>query len=495
MSIRPPDTTPALPPKRQRRIVLGLMMGVALSSLDSMVVATALPTIAGDLGGLSQIAWIVIAYAVATTAVIPLYGKLSDVFGRRPIFLLAIILFIVGSVWSGLAQNLPELIGARALQGLGGGGLIGLAQTVIGDVVPPRERGRYQGYIGVVVALMSIIGPSVGGIVTDAFSWRWIFLANLPLGLIAMISTSRVLRGAPQQRVRHSIDYLGSVLLLLFVVPLVLGLFRVPDAGLADPVTIALLGSGVLFLGAFLWRQLVAREPIMSLSLFRLPDFRRASLAGFCVGLATAGITLYFPLLLQTVKGLSAAESGLLFIPQSLSLMAMNLVCGRIISRTGRYKAVLVAGLFTLAASAALLALLPGDAPVWPYVIGIVLFGVGIGCSTPVLMLVVQNAVGPDQLGVATATLAFTRSMGTTLGTAVFGTITTAVLVSRLGSGTDYLSAAPSDVAALPPALRDAVLSGITDAVGAVFAVSIPIGIAAAVLALAIRETPLRARV
>ncbi|MCU1513682.1 MAG: hypothetical protein JWO10_772 [Microbacteriaceae bacterium] len=481
-----------LSPARIRLIIGGLMAGVALSSLDHQIIATALPTVVGDLGGLDQISWVITAYLLASTAVTPLYGKISDILGRRPVFLTAIIIFLIGSMGAGLAQNMTQLIVLRAIQGVGGGGLISLAQTVIGDISTPRDRAKYQGYIGVVVATCSVLGPALGGVITDLASWRWVFFINVPVGIVALVTVSSVLKYVPQQRVQRSIDYLGSILLVVAIVAFVLGLFRGPKQGWDDPVTMALIGGGLLVGVLFVIRQRVAPEPIMSLNLFRIPNFRWATVAAFAVGFASTGVTLYFPLLLQAVKGLSASQSGLAFIPETFALMAMNIIGGRIISRTGRYKYVLVSGLVLLTASLTLLALLPVAAPVPVYVLGTVLFGLGIGCTTPVLMLIVQNSVDSTQIGVGTGTVTFSRAVGGTLGAAAVGTVVSSAMVMLAGANAKFIDRSPAEIWNLPTAQRDGIIESLHISIGFAFAICIPLAIASVFFALLIKEVTLR---
>jgi EmrB/QacA subfamily drug resistance transporter len=491
--------------QRELRIVLGgLMLGMLLAALDQTIVATALPTIVGDLGGLNHLSWVVTAYLLTSTAVTPLWGKLSDLYGRRGTFQAAIAIFLAGSMLSGLSQNMGELIGFRALQGLGGGGLMALAMAIVGDLVPPRERGRYQGYFGAVFALASVGGPLLGGYFTDQLSWRWIFYVNLPLGVAALAVTTVVLR-IPFRRVRRRIDYLGSVLLVAAVSCVVTA---TTWGGITFPwgsaQIIGLAVAAVVLLALFVAWEARTSEPILPLHLFRNPIFTVACAITGLLGLALFGAVVYLPEYLQVVRGASAISSGLQLMPLTLGIVVASAGSGQLVSRTGRYKVFPIVGATLLTAGFWLLthiqaatstAVLSG----WMLVIGL-----GIGCIMQIAVLAVQNAVTYQDLGTATSATVFFRLLGGSLGTALFG----AVLLNRLQrnlavllpSGTGgrarldlgSLEGAPQQLRALPGSVLQPLLDAFVRSYQAVYWWAIPFAVATLLLALLLREAPLR---
>jgi len=491
--------------QRQLRIVFaGLMLGLLLAALDQTIVATALPTIVGDLGGLNHLSWVVTAYLLTSTAVTPLWGKLSDLYGRRGTFQAAIAIFLAGSMLSGLSQNMGELIAFRAVQGLGGGGLMALALAIVGDLVSPRERGRYQGYFGAVFALASVSGPLLGGYFTDQLSWRWIFYVNLPLGVAALIVTTVVLR-IPFRRVRRRIDYLGSLLLVAAVSCVVTA---TTWGGTTFPwgsvQIIGLAVVAVVVLVLFVAWEARASEPILPLHLFRNPIFTVASAITFLLGLALFGAVVYLPEYLQVVQGASAIRSGLQLIPLTLGIVIASAGSGQLVSRIGRYKVFPVVGATLLTVGFWLLthiqvgtstAVLSG----WMLVVGL-----GIGCIMQIAVLAVQNAVAYQDLGTATSATVFFRLLGGSLGTALFG----AVLLNRLQhnlavllpSGTTgqtpvdlgSLQGAPQQLRALPGPILHALLEAFARSYQVVYRWAIPFAVATLLLALLLREAPLR---
>jgi EmrB/QacA subfamily drug resistance transporter len=491
--------------QRQLRVVFGgLMLGMLLAALDQTIVATALPTIVGDLGGLNHLSWVVTAYLLTSTAVTPLWGKLSDLYGRRGTFQAAIVIFLAGSMLSGLAQNMGELIAFRAVQGLGGGGLMALAMAIVGDLVSPRERGRYQGYFGAVFALASVSGPLLGGYFTDQLSWRWIFYVNLPLGITALIVATVVLR-ISFRGVRRRIDYLGSLLLVAAVSCVVTA---TTWGGTTFPwgsvQIIGLAVAAVVLLLLFLAWEARASEPILPLHLFRNPIFTVAVAITGLLGLALFGAVVYLPEYLQVVQGASAISSGLQLIPLTLGIVIASAGCGQLVSRTGRYKVFPVVGAVLLTAGFWLLthiqvgtstAVLSG----WMLVVGL-----GIGCIMQIAVLVVQNAVAYQDLGTATSAVVFFRLLGGSFGTALFG----AVLLNRLqrnlavllpsgtGGGAQVdlgsLQGAPQQLRALPGPILHALLEAFARSYQVVYRWAIPFALATLVLALLLREAPLR---
>ena len=489
-------------------VMSGLMLGMLVAALGQTVVATALPTIVGELGGQDQLAWVVSATLLTSTASTPLWGKMSDLYGRRPLFQAAIVVFLVGSVLCGLSQSMGQLIGFRAVQGLGIGGLMALSQAIIGDIVSPRERGRYQGYMGSVFGLASVGGPLIGGFLVDGPGWRWCFYVGVPIGVAAFVVTNRVLT-MPFTRRDHQVDYLGAALIVGGVSLLLLLLSLAgKEFGWGSAEAIGMGIGSVVLLGLAVVQERRAAEPIIPPRLFKIPTFRITSLAGFIVGVAMFGAIVYLPQYLQIVKGQSPTRSGLLTIPLMVGLMAMSIGSGRVITRTGRYKAFPVVGLVVVAVGLGLFSLLGVDTPLPVAGAYMVVLGAGLGMVMQVLVLAVQNAVPHRDLGTATSAATFFRSMGGALGVAVFG----AVLSNRLGTyipdrlaaadldvpaggGTGDLLGTPDAIAALPAPVRDAVLSGFADSLSDIYTLAIPIALLGFLVVLFLPELPLRTSV
>ncbi|GAB1818294.1 MDR family MFS transporter [Herbidospora sp. RD11066] len=424
--------------EEQRRdiwVVIGaLMLSLLLAALDQTIVSTALPTIVREFGGLDHLSWVVTAYLLASTVSTPLWGKLGDQYGRKPLFQAAIVIFLAGSALCGLAGNMTELIAFRALQGLGGGGLIVLAMAIVGDVVPPRERGRYQGYFGGVFAVASVVGPLAGGLFVDHLSWRWVFYVNLPIGVAALVAVAMTLPARPG-RTRHVIDYLGAVLLTVAVGCLVL----VTTWGgtvyeWSSPPVLLLALAAVVFGALFVVAERRAAEPILPLRLFRLPVVAVTSAMGFVVGFAMLGGLAYLPLFLQVAHGVSPTLSGVYLLPMMGGLLATSITTGRVISRTGRYRRFPIAGMAIMTVAMLLLRTLDETTSMW--LVGTYLFtlGVGIGLVMQVLVIAVQNAVDYADLGVATSTATFFRSIGGSFGVSVFGSIFAGELAAHGGT-------------------------------------------------------------
>ncbi len=494
------DRQPTQVTHRQILVVLtGLMLGLFLAALDQTIVATALPTIVGEFGGLDHLSWVVTAYLLASTVTSPLYGKISDLYGRKVVFQTAIGLFLVGSILCGFSQNMAQLISFRAIQGLGAGGLIVMALTIVGDVVSPRERGRYQGYFGAVFGLASIAGPLLGGWFVDNFSWRWVFYINLPLGLVALFVTATVLN-IPFHRQDHRIDYPGAGLLVGGVSSLLLvTVWGGREYEWGSPLIIALAVVGLVLVGLFLWWEARTEEPILPLRLFRDRTFALTSAAGFVVGLAMFGGIIFLPLFLQIVVGASATNSGLLLLPMMVGIIGMSVISGRLISRTGRYKIFPVIG--TMLASLALFLLSTmGVGTTLPVAsVYMLILGAGLGLVMQVLVLAVQNSVQPRDLGVATSASTFFRSLGGSFGTALFGAIFTSQVAANIARnlpgadpGGGDLTSSPGVIAQLPEAVRVGVIQAFADSTSTVFLAAVPFAIAAFVVVLLLPELPLR---
>jgi EmrB/QacA subfamily drug resistance transporter len=485
-----------------RVIFGGLMLVLLLASLDQTIVATALPTIVGDFGGLEHISWVVSAYLLGQTAVTPLYGKLGDLYGRKRVLQSAIVIFLVGSALCGAAQSLGMLIAFRAIQGFGGGGLIVLTMAAVGDVVTPRERGRYQGVFGAVFGVSSVIGPLLGGLFVDNLSWRWIFYVNLPVGLIAFVVLGATLPAVASKR-HPRIDYAGAALLGTALAAIVVVTSLGGSTWAWDSPQILGIGAlALVLLAAFVLVERRAPEPVLPLRLFQNRVFAVGGAIGLIVGFALFGAVTFLPLFFQTVNGAGPTEAGLRLIPLVGGLLITSIASGQIISRVGRYKAFPIIGTALIVVGFVLLSTMDTHTHGLRAVFDLLVLGLGLGGVMQVLVLAVQNAVDYADLGVATSGATLFRSIGGAIGTATFGAIFTHELSGQLAAGAGGRGAAlaasggrlsPGQLHSLPPGIRDTYLNAFTHSLSTVFVVAALIAAVAFVLTWFLPERPLRA--
>ncbi|MEU0069377.1 MFS transporter [Streptomyces sp. NPDC006332] len=483
-----------------------LLLGMLLAALDSTIVSTALPTIVSELGGLDHLSWVVTAYLLASTAATPLWGKLGDQYGRKRLFQMAIVIFLVGSVLCGAAQDMPQLIAFRALQGLGGGGLMVLSMAIVGDLVPPRERGRYQGMFGAVFGTTSVLGPLLGGLFTEHLSWRWVFYVNLPVGVVALAVIATALR-IPRKSTRHVIDYLGTFLIASVATCLVLvASLGGTTWGWGSPQIVGLAVLGVVLAVVFVAVERRAAEPVLPLKLFRIRTFALSAVISFVVGFAMFGAMTYLPTFLQVVQGVSPTLSGVHMLPMVLGLLLASTFSGQVVSRTGRWKVFPVVGTGVTTLGLLLLHRLDENSSTAAMSGTFLVFGLGLGLVMQVLVLIVQNAVSYQDLGVATSGATFFRSIGASFGVAVFGTLfanrlgqqlTDAFSGSRLppGASVAALESDPRTIAALPAGLRQPALHAYASSITDVFLYAVPVAVLGFVLAWFLKEDRLRGSV
>ena len=477
------------------RVVTGIMLCILLAALDQTVVIPAVPAIARDLNAFGHLSWIVSAYLLTSTAATPIYGKLSDIYGRRALLLPAIALFIVASVLCALSQSLPQLIVFRALQGLGGAGLMSMAQAAIADVVSPRERGRYQGYMASMWGLASVGGPVVGGWMTDNLSWHYVFWINLPLGLAAMALCNRALRLLPVRRIPARIDYIGAALLTTGVTAwlLVLSWGGTEFPWVSAPIVGLFVAGAALFGLLYLHERWVA-DPILPPRLFANPVFLRGVILAFFTSIGLLGATFLLPLFFQLVRGAAASGSGLLVMPYLLANVAGAYTGGQMVRRSGRTKAVIVSGLMAATLGFALQATMGHATPSWVVAATMVVVGAGIGVCLPSVLVVVQNAADRRDVGVATGSLLFLRSLGGAFGSTLVGALLTARFASRMTAAgvVGPIDLGSAQNAAVPSAVSQAALaSGFSLAFGVCSALSL----VAVVIALGMRDVTLRSTV
>lgn len=500
-----PDTPTTLHPGHEKRDVqllfAGLMVTMLLASLNQTVLSTALPTIVGELHGVDQMLWVITGFILASTIMMPIYGKVSDMLGRKPLLLFAIATFVAGSIMGALAGDMSALIVARVVQGVGGGGLMILSQAAIADVIPARERGKYMGIMGGVFAFSSVAGPLLGGWFTEGPGWRWVFWINLPLGLLAALATIYFLPSRrPDSARRARMDYLGMALMALATASLVLvGTWGGSRYDWVSPPILGLGAAAVVAGALFVWVESRAAAPIIPLHLFRDRNFNLTTVAALLTGVAMFGAISYLPTYLQMSTGLSATVVGLLMVPMMGAMLGTSVISGREVTRTGRYKLFPILGSIILAVGLVLLSTLAWDSPTWLVCVYMAVMGIGLGMSMQILTLIVQNSFPVREVGTATAATNYFRQVGATLGTAVVGSVFTSRLVSAIAdkvpTGTGPQDGAhsltPDLVNHMPAPLREAIVQSYNEALIPIFLYMTPLAVLAAVVLLFVREKAL----
>jgi EmrB/QacA subfamily drug resistance transporter len=497
-----PDAMTAEPPRFSHSEIMhmlsGTMLGMFLGAIDQTIVATALPAMAGELHGMEYMAWVVSAYLLSSTASTPIYGKLSDLYGRRPLFVAAIAIFFVGSVICGFAQTMGELIAGRAIQGLGGGGLISLAQTIIADLVPPRERARYQAYFSTVWTVSTLGGPVLGGFLVDVASWRWVFWINLPIAILGFLVCNTALKRLPVHRRPKRIDYLGAALMVPAIVALLLvTTWGGTEFAWTSPVILGLLVLALILIGLLVVQELRADDPLLPLRLFRNNVFVIGNSLGFLMGAASVGATIFLPLFLQVVIGATASNSGLLITPMMIGISIGAFATSQFVRRTGKYKFVPLVSFAIAAVSFLLFIGVTRETPAFLYAIYMATLGLGLGPLGPMVSIAVQNGVELRDLGTATSLTSFFRSMGGALGVALMGAILFAGLTTDGATGlspSGLLHGGPAMIALLPDATRQLVVTSFAHSFRYVYLVGAAMCLFALGLAIFMKELPLRSR-
>jgi EmrB/QacA subfamily drug resistance transporter len=489
-----------------RRVFVGLMLGMLVASISQTIVGPAMPRIVAELGGMDHYSWVATAAMLVSAITVPIVGKLSDLYGRRGFYLAGLGVFMVGSVVSGFAGSFWMLVLGRAIQGLGMGTVMPLSQTIIGDIIPARQRGKYQGLMGAVFGVTSVAGPLAGGFITDHFGWRWLFFAAVPIGLVTTAVIARFLH-LPHERREARIDYLGITTLTVALVSLLLATSLGGTTwAWGSPEILGLYAMGVVTLIAFVLVERRAEEPVIPLRLFRSRIFTAANVASFAVSMVMFGSIIYIPVYAQGVLGVDATNSGLILMPLMLGLIVMGILAGLVITRTGHYKGIMLTGVVIMGAGLYLLTRLTATSSQTQLTLAMVVLGIGLGLAMQQYTLVVQNSVDRADLGVATASTQFFRNVGSTVGIAVFGTVMTSGLAAAITSHLPAEVAArmpagavdagsvldPSALAGLPTVVADAVRSGLADQLHEVFLIALPLVVVVFVATLAIKALPLR---
>lgn len=477
-------------------ILAALMTVMLLSALDQMIFSTALPTIVGELDGVDHMLWVTTAYILAATIVMPLYGKVSDLIGRKTLLLMGIAIFMVGSIVGGLAQDMTLLIVGRAIQGIGGGGLMILSQAVIADVIPLRQRGKYMGLIGAVFALSSVLGPILGGWFTEGIGWRWAFWLNIPLGVIALVVAAIWLK-TPHSSSKNKFDILGTITMAVSVSSLVLFTsWGGTEYDWNSTIILSLITVFVVFTGLFILAELKASDPIIPLRLFKDRNFSLAAGAGLLVGIGMFGALAYLPTYLQMVYSLGATNSGLLLLPMMAGLMFASVVSGQIVSRTGNYKWLPVVGFVLIGFALFCFSTMQVDTPLWQTSLYMVVMGLGIGSAMQILVLIIQNSVSHEEVGTATATNNFFREIGASLGGAFVGGLFSHKLGELLREnlpanavpGGDTNALTPDVVSGLPDQIHDIIIAAYNSALTPVFAYMIPVFVVGVVALIFVKQ-------
>ncbi|MFJ6696264.1 MDR family MFS transporter [Streptomyces sp. NPDC091272] len=487
-------------PRSVRVVLLALMIAMLLAMLDNMIIGTAMPTIVGELGGLEHLSWVVTAYTLATAASTPIWGKLGDLYGRKGIFLTSIVIFVLGSVLSGVAQDMSQLIGFRAVQGLGAGGLMVGVMAIIGDLIPPRERGKYQGMMAGVMALAMIGGPLVGGAITDHLGWRWSFYINVPLGALALVMITVVLHLPKKERGKPRIDYLGTALLTVGITSIVLlTTWGGSEYAWGSAQILGLGAVGILSIAGFLYVETKAAEPIIPLHIFRNRNFTLMSVIGFIVGFVMFGAVLYLPLFQQSVQGASATNSGLLLLPMLMSMMVVSLVVGRITTSTGKYKMFPIMGGALVTVGLFLLSTMDTDTTRLVSGVYMAVLGAGMGFLMQITMLVAQNSVEPKDMGVASSSTTLFRTLGSSFGVSVMGALFTARVTDSMVSQGASSGGLPQGAALdanslekLPAAMREMYQVAVASGTHGAFLLGAGIAVIAFVAAFFVKEVVLK---
>jgi EmrB/QacA subfamily drug resistance transporter len=487
-------------PRSVRVVLLALMIAMLLAMLDNMIIGTAMPTIVGELGGLEHLSWVVTAYTLTTAASTPIWGKLGDLYGRKGVFLTAIVVFVLGSVLSGMSQDMGQLIGFRAIQGLGAGGLMVGVMAIIGDLIPPRERGKYQGMMAGVMALAMIGGPLVGGALTDHLGWRWSFYINVPLGAIALAMIISVLHLPKKERGKGKIDYLGAGLLTVGITAIVLvTTWGGTEYAWGSGQILGLIAVGLIAIASFLYVETKAAEPIIPLHIFRNRNFTLMSVIGFIVGFVMFGAVLYLPLFQQSVQGASATNSGLLLLPMLLSMMVVSLVVGRVTTNTGKYKIFPIAGGALITVGLFLLAQMDTGTSRLTSGIYMAVLGAGMGFLMQITMLVAQNSVEAKDMGVASSSTTLFRTLGSSFGVSVMGALFTARVADEMAARGAPGGAMPKGAAVsaealakLPEQIREMVQFGVAAGTHGAFLLGAGVAVVAFVAAFFVKEVVLK---